>query len=110
MTMFQRIVAVTLCGCGVIGGAYAGRHMQEIGQKGKVFSLEEISIPVGETIRVVNDDNVLHSLLLTAPDGQRSALGTQKPGEQTDITLDQLGDYVTRCGIHPGMKLLIHTR
>lgn len=91
------------------GGAMAA-HITEIGQKGKVFSLEEISIPAGSVIRVVNDDNVLHSLILNTPDGQRTNLGTEKPGEHMDITIAQVGEYTARCGIHPAMKLVVHAR
>lgn len=115
MTLRQHTFAATLCGCafaGVViaGGAYGAIHMTEIGQRGKVFSLEEVSLPVGGTIRVINDDNILHSLLLTTPDGTRTNLGTEKPGEHMDFTMETLGDYIARCGIHPAMKLVIHAR
>jgi len=106
----QRVFVAALCGTVVVAGAHADPGGQSIGQRGKVFSVTETSSPVGGTIRIVNDDAVAHSLLLTAPDGKRRGFGTQKPGDHTDITLDQAGDYMARCGIHPGMKLLIHTQ
>jgi plastocyanin len=122
MAIYQRILMTAVCGFAVIGGAYAARpwnhtivgvmdaalHMPIIGQKGKVFSLAEVSEPVGATIRVVNDDDVPHTLRITAPDGDKSDFGLQKPGEYSDISLEKLGDYMARCNIHPNMKLVIH--
>ena len=81
-----------------------------ISQRGKFFTPPEVSFPLGSTLRVDNDDNVAHSVLLTSPDGQTTNLGTQPPGVPTDIVLDKLGDYMARCGIHPRMKLLVHVR
>ncbi len=109
MTRVKILYSTALIVALAAGGALAGR-ITEIGQKGKVFSLEEISIPVGSVIRVVNDDNVLHSLILNSPDGRHANLGTEKPGEHMDITIAQMGEYTARCGIHPTMKLVVHAR
>ncbi len=110
MTFRKFVILTAAGGIAIAGAAYAEVHKPIIGQKNKVFSLQEVNMPQGATIRVENDDNIVHTLLITKPDGIRSDLGLQKPGEQLDITLEQLGDYMVRCGIHPAMKMVVHTR
>lgn len=92
------------------GFVNAALHKPIISQIGKVFSPGEVTMPVGATIRIDNDDDVPHSLILSSPDGKRANLGTKQPGEATDIPLMQSGDYLARCGIHPAMKLVVRVR
>ncbi len=85
-------------------------HLPIISQKGKIFSPPEVNEPLGATVRIDNDDDVLHNLLLTDPEGNTRNLGTKRPGEYTDIMVDKRGEYLARCGIHPRMKLTISVR
>lgn len=112
MIMTKRGVTALLSGFALgslvgIGALHAALHQPVIGQRGKVFSVAEMSVPNGATIRISNDDDVVHTLRVTTPDGSRRDHGLQKPGETTDITLDRVGDYTVRCNIHPGMKMVV---
>ena len=76
-------------------------------QKGKVFSPDELTLAVGDTVHIDNDDNIAHNVLVGAPDGVSKNLGVQNPGDHADIIIDKAGEYTIRCGIHPKMKLVI---
>ena len=39
-----------------------------VSQKGKVFTPGEITIPVGATVRIMNDDRVLHHVYIESPE------------------------------------------
>jgi plastocyanin len=113
--MMKRQVSAILTGFALgglagIGALQAALHMPVIGQRGKVFSIGEMNVPKGATIRISNDDDVLHTLRVTYPDGTRRDHGVQKPGETTDITLAHTGAHTVRCNIHPAMKMVVNVR
>ena len=108
--MIQRntISLAALCGLLVAGGAWAVG--ESVSQKGKIFAPDEMSRTVGETVHIDNDDGVPHNIHVTAPDGDGRNLGLQMPGSHTAISIEKVGDYMVRCGIHPKMKLVVHAR
>lgn len=125
----RRYTVAALCGVAMAGVATAGAaygakpvsvaisgimdvalHMPVVGQRGKAFSVAEMNVKTDTTIRIANDDDVVHTLRVTSPDGDRRDAGVQRPGDATDITLDKLGDYMVRCNIHPTMKLIVHVK
>lgn len=115
MTRIGYRARAVLCGFALgsivgLGAVQAALHLPVIGQRNKVFSVGEMNVPSGATIRIANDDDVVHTLRVTTPDGSRRDHGLQKPGETTDITLDKVGDYTVRCNIHPGMKMVVHVK
>jgi plastocyanin len=84
--------------------ALAADH--DVGQKGKTFSVSELTIKKGETVVFINDDNVTHNVLSTTQ-GNDFNLGPQAPGESTPVTFDVAGDVQIICAIHPGMHLAL---
>ena len=78
-----------------------------ISQKGKMFQPDAIEVSVNEKVLLLNDDDVAHNVLVTAPGGATRNHGLQKPGEAAEIQLDKAGTFTVRCGIHPRMKLAI---
>ena len=59
-------------------GALAAAN-QEIHQKGRVFSAENVTIKKGEALTFVNDDTIPHNILSTSK-GNEFNLGSQAPG------------------------------
>ena len=92
--------------CFAAGAAFAAEDL--VSQKGKTFAPDELSEAAGMTLRITNDDDVSHNIIVTAPGGSPKNLGVQKPGDSVSVPLDQTGDYMIRCGIHPKMKLAVH--
>ena len=77
-----------------------------VGQKGRVFSTEALTIKKGETVVFTNDDSVPHNVVSKAP-GNEFDLGYQPPGASTPVTFDAAGNVSVICTIHPRMKLTI---
>ena len=75
-------------------------------QKGRAFTVSEVTIKKGATLTFVNDDTVPHNVISVTP-GSEFNLGSQKPGASTPVTFDQIGDVMVVCAIHPRMKLTV---
>jgi plastocyanin len=63
------------------------------------FDPAELSIPVGTTVRWVNDGELPHTA--TADDDSFDS-GTLQPGESFEFTFDTAGDYPYYCLLHGG--------
>jgi plastocyanin len=107
MKNFRFILAAAFLAGGAaayVTAAYAAEH--NIGEKGKVFSKEEITIKVGDTIVFLNDDNVAHNVMSNEPSNKFN-VGLVKPGGSTPVTFKSAGDVPVICAIHPSMKMLV---
>ncbi len=78
-----------------------------INQKGKVFSVTDVTIKKGDTLVFVNDDNVAHNIFSTSP-GNDFNLGSQAPGTSVPVTFDKAGEVDILCAIHPLMKMKVN--
>ncbi len=86
-------------------GALAAAN-QEIHQKGRVFSSENVTLKKGDALTFVNDDTIPHNILSTSK-GNEFNLGSQAPGAATDVTFKEAGDVQVLCAIHPRMKMMV---
>jgi len=77
-----------------------------VGQKGRMFSVAEITVARGEPVIFVNDDTVPHNAMSKTPDNAFD-LGSQMPGTATPVTFDKAGIVAVICAIHPRMRLTI---
>ena len=75
-----------------------------VDQQNKEFSEKSITIKVGDSVKFVNKDDIVHDVH-SATDGYDFDLGAQKPGSETSYTFDKPGKVKVRCAIHPKMKL-----
>ena len=103
MRKLASIILAVLVGLSV-GGALAANLT--IGQKGRMFSSESVSIKKGATLTFLNDDSVPHNIISTSK-GNEFDLGSQPPGASTDVTFKEAGDVQVICAIHPRMKMLV---
>jgi plastocyanin len=108
MKSFKVIVSAAFLAGGVAADVTATAFAAEptIGEKGKVFSKEEITIKSGDTIVFINDDNVAHNVMSNEPNNKFN-VGLVKPGGSTPVTFKSAGDVPVICAIHPSMKLLV---
>jgi plastocyanin len=86
-------------------GADAIDH--EVHQKGRVFSVESLTVARGEPVEFLNDDTVPHNIMSLTPDNTFD-LGSQMPGTITPVTFDRAGNVAVICAIHPRMHMTIH--
>lgn len=90
------------------GAALATEHA--VSQKGKAFSAETLDVVAGASVDFVNDDDVVHNIVVKGPDGQTQNSGSQKIGVTFTAKMAEKGEYEVRCGIHPKMKMTISAR
>jgi plastocyanin len=82
----------------------AAQH--SIGQKGRLFQPGAIRVTAGETVVFRNDDNVTHHVY-SSTKGQEFDLETAPPGQEVRRTFPKAGRVDIRCGLHPGMRLVV---
>ena len=94
--------------CAIFGGLSAGAlaATQVIHQQGRAFSVESMIVKKGESVTFLNDDTVPHNIMSISK-GNEFNLGSQVPGNTTDVTFKEVGDVDVICAIHPRMKMLI---
>jgi plastocyanin len=97
------LVLIALAGLGALAFA-AADHI--VTQKGRLFSIEAISIKKGEAVTFFNDDTVPHNIM-SATQGNEFNLGSQAPGTSTPVTFNQAGEVSVICAIHPRMKMSV---
>lgn len=73
------------------------------------FDPEELVVPVGTTVRWVNEDSVVHTVTSGESDGTRGTpdgvfdSGDMADGDEFTFTFDQAGEYPYYCRPHPWM-------
>lgn len=70
------------------------------------FAPHHIEVRKGDTITIVNDDKVDHTIRMR-DGGVDVSSGLEAPGQLTQITLPQEGRFRAFCGIHPQMELVV---
>ena len=90
------------------GMAWAG--MVSVSQKDRIFHPGELTIAVGDTVRIVNDDGeLIHHAYVHTPQFSFDS-GEQEPGSKTDIVFPVAGTFTVLCAIHPKMRLVVTVR
>jgi plastocyanin len=97
------IVAAGLLVAGV-SATYASQHV--IGQKGRLFNPGKLTVTAGDPVVFQNDDSMTHHIY-SSTHGQEFNLETMKPGDKASHTFGKKGRVDVRCGLHPGMRLVV---
>jgi len=90
----------------LLGGAAFAATGQVVSQKGKTFGPAMIAVKTGETVRIANDDDIVHHVYVNA-EAISFDSGHQSKGETVAIRFTRAGTYEVRCAIHPKMKLFV---
>jgi plastocyanin len=77
-----------------------------VNQVGRAFSVRELHVKRGETVRFNNADEFLHQIYVRATTFN-FASSEQEPGGYVDIRFTALGSFDVRCEIHPRMLLKV---
>jgi plastocyanin len=78
-------------------------------QKGRAFSVGEITINRGDTLLFTNEDEFLHQIYV-ASGGMTFDSNEQPPGQTIDVHFPSSGAFTVRCHIHPKMLLTVHVQ
>ena len=93
---------------GALSGLAAAQYV--ISQKGREFRPTAISIGLGDTLTIVNDDGDLRHHAYIDSSRFKFDSGDQEPGSRTPIVFSNAGEFEVLCAIHPKMRLLVHVR
>lgn len=102
--MRHLIAAIAIAGASV--GLASAKEATVVSQQGRVFAPGEITVEVGETVFIANDDRVLHHVYVEHKDFSFDS-GEQPPGRTVEVTFSKSGVFIALCAIHPKMKLQV---
>lgn len=77
-----------------------------VDQVRRAFSIRELHIKRGETVRFNNVDEFLHQLYVDSPLFKFSS-NEQAPGQIVDIGFTAAGTFQVKCEIHPKMAMTV---
>lgn len=77
-----------------------------IGQKDKMFTVENLKVKVGDTVAFMNDDPFFHNVFSLSP-AATFDLGSYPLGESRTVTFEETGEVLVECAIHPSMQMVI---
>lgn len=84
--------------------SYGETH--EVSQLNKDFTIKNMEINVGDSVKFVNNDPFFHNVF-SLSDAALFDLGSYPQGEFKIITFDEAGEVDIECAIHPNMKMKI---
>lgn len=73
-------------------------------QSRRAFSVSEIRLQRGDSVRFQNADTFLHHVAVSAAG---FASGEQEPGQSLEVRFPTAGKFAVRCEIHPRMALTV---
>ena len=86
--------------------AAAAHH---VAQKGRAFSVSDITIARGDSVQFTNEDEFLHQIYV---DSSMMSFDSneQAPGQTIEVNFPVHGTFPVRCHIHPKMLLTVHVQ
>ncbi len=81
----------------------------EVLQKDKKFSVQKLTLNVGDSISFKNEDPFSHNIF-SLSDTKTFDLGTYPQGQAKKVTFDKPGTVDVECAIHPDMKLTVEVK
>ena len=106
-TMSKQLTRLTIVLALLVHHAANADSMEHvIDQKNKSFSVNNITIGVGENIKFINSDSYFHNVYSLSETAQFD-LGSYSKGDSRTITFDKVGTVIAQCAIHPKMRVEI---
>ena len=97
---------VVLAVSAMAGAAAAAVAPRLVGQRGRMFSSEIMTVHLNEPVIFVNDDTVQHNIMSSTKNNSFD-MGSQMPGTAIPVSFDETGTVNVICAIHPRMRMLI---
>ena len=97
------VVAVALL---LVATAVFAAAVHRVAQRGRAFSLSQITIARGDSLLFTNDDEFLHQIYV---DSRSMSFDSdeQPPGQAIVVNFPRSGSFPVRCHIHPKMLLIV---
>lgn len=108
MSAARRMAGIGLAGLLAVGGGSLLRAggMLTVTQQHRAFSVAELSLRRGDTLRFTNDDSFNHQVYVKSPAFSFES-PEQAPGETVEAAFPKPGVFDVLCGIHPRMHLSV---
>lgn len=90
----------------LFGKLLAEQLPADVGQKDKRFTVEHLSVKVGDAVSFTNDDPFFHNVFSLSP-AATFDLGSYPQGESRVVTFDEPGEVQIECAIHPSMQMVV---
>ena len=90
----------------LVATALLAAAAHRVAQKGRAFSLGQITIARGDTVLFSNDDEFLHQIYVDSPNMNFDS-DEQPPGQTIQVNFPRSGTFPVRCHIHPKMLLVV---
>ena len=104
--MIKKISFLCIAASTVSFVAYGAATTHIVDQSKLQFSVSELRIKKGDTVKFMNSDRPAHNILVT--DGTKVlSSGLQQPGEPFEVPFTREGTFPVTCGIHPKMHMTI---
>jgi plastocyanin len=104
--MMSRKFLLCVAACAASLTASAAPVIHVVDQSKLQFSILEMRIKQGDTVKFTNSDRLAHNIMVT--DGSRVLnSGLQQPGQPFEAPFTQKGTFPVTCGIHPKMRMTV---
>ncbi len=80
-----------------------------VSQKNLAFSVQKLSIKVGDSVTFLNEDNIVHNVF-SLSDANTFDLGGASKGKSKTVSFDKAGTVEVECAVHPQMKMVIEVK
>ena len=87
--------------------AQAAEHV--VVQKGRAFSVKQLTVKQGDSIKFVNEDPFAHNVF-SLSDTKNFDLGAHAQGTSKSVVMDKAGTVEVECAVHPDMKMVVDVR
>jgi plastocyanin len=93
----------------ILSDAQAASPPHRVVQASRKFDPKEVSIRVGEALNIINRDDFIHEIYISA-DAMNFESNEQSPGQTVTVYFPSAGTFSVRCHIHPRMLLTVHVK
>jgi len=104
--MIKKLMVLFLLLSSLLSSSVIIADEYDINQQHRKFTVNAITIKVGDTIHFKNNDYFFHNIY-SLSDLENFNLGSFPPGGFRSYTFNNAGDVEVECAIHPFMKLEI---
>jgi len=107
MKMNKKMLTLSISAIALLGSSAVFAAEHEVGQKNKAFTIKEMSIKAGDSVKFTNQDPFFHNVY-SLSDIITFDLGSYPKGEFKTLKFETAGVVDVECAIHPDMRMVIN--
>ncbi len=103
----MKVFAMLFSSFALLLSASIHAEVHEVGQKDKKFTVENLTVKVGDTVKFINQDSFFHNIF-SLSDAALFDLGSFPQGESREVKFDKPGLVEVECALHPDMYMEVN--